>query len=54
MTNNRGEWSGRNLPPEPLRILVTRKVAPLEIANGAYDTLATAISASDVRVVVVE
>lgn len=37
-------WSGRNLPPGPVRVLVTRRVLPPQIASGAYDALACTIA----------
>lgn len=39
-----GDWSGRNLPPGPLRLLATRRAAPAHIASGAYDSLAANIA----------
>ena len=36
-----GKWTARNLPPEPLRILVWRRADPNAVTAGAYDSLAT-------------
>jgi hypothetical protein len=52
MTDNHGVWLGRNLPPGPLRILLSRNVAPAQLASGAYDALSTVVSNGDVRVVI--
>lgn len=43
MTNADGVWTGRNFPPAPLRLLVTKSVPPARIATAAYDALAATI-----------
>lgn len=43
LTDADGVWTGRNLPPAPLRLLVTKNVSPGRIATAAYDALAETI-----------
>ncbi len=43
MTDVEGLWIGRNLPAVPLRMLATKRLTPVDLATGAYDSLAQTI-----------
>jgi hypothetical protein len=43
LTDSGGRWVARNLPASPVRVLATKRVSPVQIASGSYDSLATAV-----------